>query len=45
MFDGNTFFPLTGIPILKRAWRRRPFALADPVPFTVATLKAKSFTP
>jgi hypothetical protein len=44
MFDGKTFFPDTGIPMRKRAWRRRPLALAEPVPLTVATFRAKSLT-
>jgi hypothetical protein len=44
MFEGKTFFPVTGIPIRKMACMRSPLALADPVPFTVAILNAKSFT-
>ena len=44
MFDGNTFFPVTGTPMRKMACMIRPFALADPVPFAVAILKAKSLT-
>src|SRR5687767_14515296 len=44
MFDGNTFFPDTGMPIRKIACISRPFALAEPVPFTVAMRSAKSFT-
>jgi hypothetical protein len=44
MFDGKTFFPDTGMPIRKIACMRRLFALAEPVPFTVAILKAKSLT-
>jgi hypothetical protein len=44
MFDGNTFFPDTGIPMRKIACMRRLFALAEPVPLTVAILKAKSLT-
>jgi hypothetical protein len=44
MFDGKTFFPDTGIPIRKIACMMRLFALAEPVPLTVAILKAKSFT-
>src|ERR1043165_1700246 len=43
MFDGKTFFPVTGMPIRKIACIRRLFALAEPVPFTVPIRKAKSF--
>src|SRR5688572_21437739 len=42
MFDGKTFFPETGMPIRKIACINSPFALAEPVPLTVAILKAKS---
>ena len=42
MLDGKTFFPEIGIPIRKIACMRSPLALAEPVPFTVAILKAKS---
>src|SRR6185503_19619330 len=42
MFDGKTFFPDTGIPMRKIACISRLLALADPVPLTVAILKAKS---
>src|SRR5688572_13660102 len=42
MFDGKTFFPETGIPIRKIACMIKLFALAEPVPLTVAILKAKS---
>ena len=45
MFDGKTFFPVTGIPMRKMACMSRPFALAEPVPLTVPILSAKSFTP
>lgn len=45
MFDGKTFFPETGSPIRKMACKSRPFALAEPVPFTVAIFNAKSLTP
>jgi hypothetical protein len=45
MFEGKRFFPDAGTPIRKMAWRIREFALAEPVPFTVATLREKSFTP
>src|SRR5687767_6322583 len=44
MFDGNTFFPVTGTPIRKMACMMRPLADADPVPLAVAILKAKSLT-
>ena len=44
MFDGKTFLPVTGTPIRKMACMSRPLALADPVPFAVAILNAKSFT-
>src|SRR5688500_4081458 len=43
MLDGKRFLPVTGMPMRKIACRRRPFALAEPVPFTVAILKAKLF--
>jgi hypothetical protein len=43
MFDGKTFFPVTGTPIRKMACMIRPLADADPVPFAVAILNAKSF--
>src|SRR5688572_25949742 len=44
MFDGNTFLPVTGTPIRKMACMMRPFAEAEPVPFAVAILNAKSLT-
>src|ERR1035441_9148494 len=44
MFDGKMFLPETGIPIRKMLCIRRLFALADPLPLTVAILKAKSLT-
>src|SRR5688500_13876974 len=44
MFEGNTFLPVTGMPIRKIACISRPFAEADPVPFAVAILNAKSLT-
>src|SRR4029078_12791413 len=44
MFEGNTFFPVTGTPIRKMACMIRPLAEADPVPFAVAILKAKLLT-
>src|SRR5882672_10701868 len=43
MFDGNTFFPVTGTPIRKMACMIRPLADADPVPLAVAILNAKLF--
>src|SRR5450755_4910734 len=43
MLEGNRFFPETGIPIRKIACISNPFALADPVPLTLASLSAKSF--
>ena len=42
MFDGNRFLPETGMPIRKMACISRLFALAEPVPLTLASLKAKS---
>src|SRR5215475_11291020 len=42
MFDGKTFLPVTGMPIRKMACMSSPFALAEPVPFTVPILNAKS---
>src|SRR5512141_3041177 len=42
MFDGNTFFPVTGTPIRKIACMISPLADADPVPLAVAILNAKS---
>src|SRR5689334_19055902 len=44
MFDGKTFLPVTGIPIRKMACISKLLALAEPVPFTVPILNAKSFT-
>src|SRR6266404_1592665 len=44
MFDGNRFLPDTGIPMRKIACIKSPFALADPVPLTLASLRAKSLT-
>jgi len=40
----NSFLLTTGIPMRKIAFMRRPFALADPVPLTVAILITTSFT-
>src|SRR4051812_38635136 len=42
MFDGNTFLPVTGMPIRKIACMIRPLADAEPVPLAVAILKANS---
>jgi hypothetical protein len=42
MFDGKTFFPVTGMPMRKIACMMRPFAEADPVPLAEAILKANS---
>src|SRR5262249_34345183 len=42
MLDGNTFLPVTGMPMRKMACMSSPFALADPVPLTVPILNAKS---
>src|SRR5678815_63775 len=44
MFDGKTFFPVTGMPMRKMACISKLLALAEPVPFTVPILKAKSLT-
>src|SRR5579862_5964900 len=44
MLDGNRFFPETGMPIRKIACIKRLLALADPVPLTLASLIAQSFT-
>src|SRR5712691_7893512 len=44
MLDGKRFLPETGTPIRNTACIRRPFALAEPVPLTFASLTAKSFT-
>src|SRR4051794_15723256 len=44
MFEGNTFLPVTGMPIRKIACMMRPLAEADPVPLAVAILNAKSLT-
>src|SRR5581483_3232603 len=44
MFDGKRFFPDTGMPMRKMACMSRPFALAEPVPLTFASLSAKSLT-
>ena len=44
MLDGNKFFALTGMPILKTARTSRPLAVWLPEPLTVATTIEKSFT-
>ncbi len=44
MFDGKRFLPETGMPMRKIACISRPLALAEPVPLTLASLKAKSLT-
>src|SRR6476659_8212594 len=44
MFDGKTFFPVTGMPMRKMACISKLLALAEPVPFTVPILNAKSLT-
>ena len=44
MFDGNRFFPDTGTPMRKIERISRLLALDDPVPLTLASFKAKSFT-
>ena len=44
MFEGNRFFPLTGIPIPKMLFSRTLLADCEPDPFTVATLMLKSLT-
>ena len=44
MLEGKKFLPMTGMPIRKNDFMSRPFAEADPVPFTVAILTTKSLT-
>src|SRR3954468_23812059 len=44
ILEGKIFFGVTGIPILKIAFVNKKFALADPVPFTLAKRITKSFT-
>jgi hypothetical protein len=41
MFEGNKFFPDTGIPILKRARSRVTLAVCEPDPFVVAMVIEK----
>ncbi len=42
MFEGNKFFPLTGMPIWKIARSRTLLAVWLPEPLTVATWRLKS---
>src|SRR3954465_8229074 len=42
MFEGNRFFPDTGMPMRKMACMSSPLALAEPVPLTLASFSAKS---
>ena len=42
MLEGNTFFPETGTPMRKMACMSMLFALAEPLPLTVATFTTKS---
>ncbi len=44
MFEGNRFFPLTGMPIWKMARSSTLFAVWLPEPLTVATWMLKSLT-
>src|ERR1017187_5893061 len=44
MFDGNMFFPDTGMPIWKMERIKTVFAVWLPDPLTVATWMLKSFT-
>ncbi len=44
MFEGKRFLPETGTPMRNIACTNRLFALAEPVPLTLASLIAKSFT-
>src|SRR5262245_6951565 len=44
MFEGNRFFPETGIPIWNRDRSRTRFAVWLPEPLTVATWMLKSLT-
>src|SRR5688572_20474864 len=44
MFEGKRFFAPTGMPILKRVFKRILFADWDPLPLTVAMLMLQSFT-
>jgi hypothetical protein len=42
MFDGKIFLGVAGTPIRKIDLVKREFALAEPVPLTVANLMTKS---
>ena len=44
MFEGKRFLPETGMPMRNIACIKRLLALAEPVPFTLASLIEKSFT-
>src|SRR5262245_35758016 len=44
MFDGKMLRAATGTPILSTAFANRPFADAEPEPFTFANLTTKSLT-
>ena len=44
MFDGKRFLPDTGTPMRKIARISRLLALDEPVPLTLASFSAKSFT-
>src|SRR5579859_7273795 len=44
MFDGKRFLPDTGTPMRKIARINRLLALDEPVPLTLASFTAKSFT-
>src|SRR5215469_16318749 len=44
MLEGNRFLPETGIPMRKMACMSKPLALAEPVPLTLASFRAKSLT-
>ncbi len=42
MLEGKIFLGVTGIPILKIAFVKRKFALAEPVPLTFANLTTEA---
>ena len=42
MFEGKIFFGVTGTPIRKTAFVKSAFALAEPVPLTLAKRITKS---
>ena len=44
MFDGKMLRAATGTPIRRIAFAKRPFADAEPEPFTLANLTTKSLT-